>query len=75
MERNPKFNFEHRKSHKAFVEMEWISKRYTDSTAEASRALLKAQLLAGQHTLDKEQFVQVSKRNGWILQIPQRLLI
>jgi hypothetical protein len=74
MERNPKFNFEHRKSHQAFVEMEWISKRYTDSTAEASRALLKAQLLAGQHTLDKEQFVQVSKRNGWILQIPQRLL-
>jgi hypothetical protein len=75
MERNPKFNFEHRKSHKAFVQMEWISKRYTDSTAEASRALLKAQLLAGQHTLDKKRFVQVAKQHGWILQIPQRLLL
>jgi|APGre2960657404_1045060.scaffolds.fasta_scaffold66439_2 hypothetical protein len=75
MERNPKFNFEHRRKHQAFVQMEWISKRYSDSTAEASKALLKAQLLSGQHTLDKERFVQVAKRNGWILQIPQRLLL
>jgi len=55
--------------------MEWISKRYTDSTAEASRALLKAQLLAGQHTLNKERFVNISKHHGWILQIPQQLLL
>ena len=75
MDRAPKFNFEHRRKHQASVQMEWISKRYTDSTAEASRALLKAQLLAGQHTLDKKRFVDVAKRHGWILQIPQRLLL
>ena len=75
MERNPKFNFEHRRKHQAFVQMEWISKRYTDSTVEASRALLKAQLLAGQHTLNKERFVNISKQHGWILQIPQQLLL
>jgi len=74
VDRKPKFNFEHRRKHQAFVQMEWISKRYTDSTAEASRALLKAQLLAGQHTLGKEQFVKVAKHHGWLLQIPQRLL-
>lgn len=74
MERNPKFNFEHRKNHQAFMKMEWISKRYTDSTSEASRALLKAQLLSGQHTLDKKRFVDVAKHHGWLLQIPERLL-
>jgi hypothetical protein len=55
--------------------MEWISKRYSDSTVEASRALLKAQLLTGQHTLDKKRFVDVAKHHGWLLQIPQRLLV
>lgn len=72
---SPRFNFEHRRKHQASVQMEWISKRYTDSTAEASRALLKAQLLAGQHTLNKERFVNISKQHGWILQIPQQLLL
>ena len=43
--------------------------------AECSRQLLKAQLLAGQHSLDKQQFVKVAKQHGWILQIPQRLLL
>lgn len=71
---DPRFNFSHRRSHQPPVQMEWISKRYSDSTAESSRALLKAQLLTGQHTLGKEQFVKVAKHHGWILQIPQRLL-
>lgn len=75
MERAPQFNFEHRREHQSFVQMEWISKRHSESTAEASKALLKAQLLFGQHTLDKEQFVKVAKHHGWILQIPQRLLL
>jgi hypothetical protein len=75
IDRNPKFNFEHRRSHQAYVQMEWISKRYSDSTVEASRALLKAQLLTGQHTLDKKRFVDVAKHHGWLLQIPQRLLV
>lgn len=70
----PRFNFGHRGKQQPSVQMEWISKRYIDSTAEASRALLKAQLLTGQHTLDKKRFVDVAKHHGWILQIPERLL-
>jgi len=41
----------------------------------STKSLLKAQLVAGQHGLNKEQFVDVAKRNGWILQIPERLLV
>ena len=71
----PRFNYENKRNRKPFVQMEWMSKRYSDSTAQASRALLKAQLLAGQHTLDKERFVKVAKHHGWLLQIPQSLLV
>lgn len=72
---DPRFNFKHRRNNQPYAKMEWISKRYSDTTAEASRALLKAQLLTGQHTLDKKRFVDVAKQHGWILQIPQRLLL
>lgn len=70
----PRFNFGHRGKQQPYLQMEWISQRYIDSTAEASRALLKAQLLTGQHTLDKDRFVRMAKHHGWILQIPERLL-
>jgi len=75
IDRAPQLRLGSKRKHKAYVEMEWISKRYIDSTKDASQALLKAQLLAGQHTLDKERFVKVAKQNGWILQIPERLLV
>jgi len=55
--------------------MERINNRESESIELSSKALLKAQLIAGQHTLDKKQFVDVAKRHGWILQIPERLLV
>lgn len=74
MELPPRFNFDHRDGYEPSLRMEWLSTRYSDSTLRSSRDLLKAQLLAGQHTLDKEQFVKVAKHYGWILQIPEHLL-
>jgi hypothetical protein len=72
---DPRFNFSHRKKNKSSVSMEWLSNKFADQTVSASRELLKAQLIAGQHTLDKERFVKIAKHHGWILQIPEHLLV
>ena len=55
--------------------MEATYRQSNQAIINSSAALLKAQLIAGQHTLDKERFVDVAKRHGWILQIPARLLV
>jgi hypothetical protein len=55
--------------------MERINNRESESIELSTKALLKAQLLTGQHTLDKKRFVDVAKHHGWLLQIPQRLLV
>jgi hypothetical protein len=54
---------------------EWLSRHYNETVTQSSKALLKAQLTTGQHALDKERFVQTAINYGWILQIPQRLLL
>lgn len=54
---------------------EWLSRHYNETVTQSSKALLKAQLTTGQHALDKERFVQTAINYGWILQIPQRLLV
>ncbi len=71
----PRVDFLYKKHQPLTMQMERLNKRETDSIAMSTKALLKAQLTAGQHTLDKERFVDVAKRNGWILQIPERLLV
>jgi hypothetical protein len=54
---------------------EWLAKHYNESVAQSSKALLKAQLTTGQHTLEKDRFVQTAINHGWILHIPDRLLL
>ena len=72
---SPRLDFLYKQHKPTSKRMEYLSKRETDIITNATQALLKAQLTAGQHTLDKERFVDVAKRNGWILQIPERLLV
>jgi hypothetical protein len=55
--------------------MEWLSRHQNESIANASKSLLKAQLTTGQHALDKDRFVDTAIKHGWILQIPERLLV
>jgi len=50
---------------------EWLARHYQDAVAQSSKALLKAQLATGQHTLDKDRFVQTAINHGWILHIPE----
>jgi hypothetical protein len=54
---------------------EWLAREYQQAIAESSKALLKAQLTTGQHALDKHRFVQTAINYGWILHIPDRLLL
>jgi hypothetical protein len=54
--------------------MEWLSRHQNESISKASKSLLKAQLITGQHTLDKDRFVDIAIKHGWILQVPERLL-
>jgi hypothetical protein len=54
---------------------EWLARHHNESVAQSSKALLKAQLTTGQHALDKDRFVQTAVNYGWILQIPERLLV
>jgi hypothetical protein len=54
---------------------EWLAKHYNESVAQSSKALLKAQLTTGQHTLEKDRFVETAINHGWILHIPDRLLL
>lgn len=72
---SPRVDFLYKQHKPASKRMEYLSKRETDVIANSTQALLKAQLIAGQHTLNKERFVNVSKQHGWILQIPERLLV
>ena len=76
MARGSRLNLDHRrKALPMSSRQEWLSRHHNESMAQSSKALLKAQLLAGQHTLGKEQFVKVAKQHGWILQVPARLLV
>jgi hypothetical protein len=54
---------------------EWLARHYNETVTQSSKALLKAQLTTGQHALDKDRFVQTAINYGWILQIPERLLV
>jgi hypothetical protein len=54
---------------------EWLAREYQQAIEESSKALLKAQLTTGQHALDKDRFVQTAINYGWILHIPDRLLL
>jgi hypothetical protein len=69
-----RFNFDHRRNVGHSWSLEWISKRYSDSTVQSSRELLKAQLMTGQHTLTKQQFLDVVARYGWKSQLPADIL-
>jgi hypothetical protein len=74
MRSSPRFNFDHRRNVGHSWSLEWISKRYSDSTVQSSRELLKAQLMTGQHTLTKQQFLDVVARYGWKSQLPADIL-
>ena len=71
----PRVDFLYKQHPPITMQMEILNKRSNESISNSTQALLKAQLLAGQHTLNKERFVDVAKQNGWILQIPERLLV
>lgn len=71
----PRVDFLYKQHPPLTTTMERIGYREKEAIAFATKALLKAQLTAGQHTLNKHQFVDVAKRNGWILQIPENLLV
>ena len=76
MAKGSRLNFEHRRKAKPMTSrMEWISRQHNEAVVKGSKSLLKAQLTSGQHALDKERFVQTAVNNGWILQIPERLLV
>lgn len=76
MTRGSRLNLEHRRKLRPMSSrQEWLSRHYNESIMQSSKALLKAQLTTGQHALDKERFVQTAINYGWILQIPQRLLL
>lgn len=75
MARGSRLNLDHRrKAPPMSSRQEWLSRHYNESVAQSSKALLKAQLITGQHTLEKDRFVQTAINYGWIMQIPQRLL-
>ena len=74
MQSTPRFNYHKAPGRDSSVQMEWLSRQYIDAIKQSSKALLKAQLLSGQHTLDKDRFVYTAKHHGWILQIPAQLL-
>ena len=76
MARGSRLNLDHRRKAKPMSSrQEWLSRHYNESVAQSSQELLKAQLTAGQHTLDKDRFVQTAIDYGWILQVPARLLL
>lgn len=71
-----RLNLDHRrKAPSMSSRQEWLAKHYNESVAQSSKALLKAQLTTGQHALDKDRFVQTAINHGWILHIPDRLLL
>jgi len=71
-----RLNLDHRrKAPPMSSRQEWLAKHYNESVAQSSKALLKAQLTTGQHTLEKDRFVQTAINYGWILHIPDRLLL
>jgi hypothetical protein len=71
----PRVDFLYKQHPPITMQMEILNKRSNESISNSTKALLKAQLLAGQHTLNKERFVNISKQHGWILQIPEHLLV
>ena len=76
MTRGSRLNLEHRRKLRPMSSrQEWLSRHYQEAVAQSSKDLLKAQLTTGQHALDKERFVQTAINYGWILQIPERLLV
>ena len=71
-----RLNLDHRrKAPPMSSRQEWLAREYQQAIAESSKALLKAQLITGQHALDKDRFVKTAINYGWILQIPDRLLL
>jgi len=71
-----RLNLDHRrKAPPMSSRQEWLAREYQQAIAESSKALLKAQLTKGQHALYKDRFVQTAINHGWILQIPDRLLL
>jgi hypothetical protein len=76
MARGSRLNLDHRrKAPPISSRQEWLARHHNEAVAQSSKALLKAQLTTGQHALDKERFVQTAVNYGWILQIPERLLL
>jgi hypothetical protein len=76
MAKGSRLNLEHRrKAPPMSSRQEWLARHQNEAVAQSSKALLKAQLTTGQHALDKERFVQTAVNYGWILQIPERLLV
>ena len=76
MTRGSRLNLDHRRKLQPMSSrQEWLARHQRDAIAQSSKALLKAQLTTGQHALDKDRFVQTAINYGWILQIPQRLLV
>ena len=71
-----RLNLDHRrKAPPMSSRQEWLAREYQEAIAQSSKALLKAQLTTGQHALDKDRFVQTAINYGWILHIPDRLLL
>lgn len=76
MAKGSRLNLEHRRKQEPMTNrMEWLGHQHNQSVAEGSKLLLKAQLTTGQHTLDKDRFVQTAIHHGWILAIPEQLLV
>ena len=76
MTRGSRLNLEHRRKLRPMSSrQEWLARHYQEAVAQSSKDLLKAQLTTGQHALDKDRFVQTAINYGWILQIPERLLV
>ena len=76
MAKGSRLNLEHRRKQRPMTNrMEWLGHQHNEAIARGSKLLLKAQLTSGQHALDKERFVQTAVNHGWILQIPERLLV
>ena len=76
MTRGSRLNLDHRRKLQPMSSrQEWLARHQRDAITQSSKELLKAQLTTGQHALDKDRFVQVAINYGWILQIPQRLLV
>jgi hypothetical protein len=70
-----RLNLDHRrKAPPMSSRQEWLARHHNEAVAQSSKALLKAQLITGQHTLEKDRFVQTAINYGWIMQIPERLL-